>query len=282
VIRGAHLVGALALFGAAAAAVAAAPQVRDTAPVAAGTASIAGTVLVGGETTSPARRVRVTLTDVTGSWPGRTTTTDDGGAFAFHGLPAGRFELQAFKPAYLRASYGASRPERAGTPVVVTSGEAKTGLTITIVRGGVITGTVRDLRAQPVPGVDVRVLKLGYNAVTGEPTLGAASASSAITTDDRGEYRAYGLPPGGYLVLVPGPPPGRSGGPGSDDIRVLTAREVRQAMQAARSGATTLSPTPPAPRPPAATSSRRSSASRAGAGPRGPTRRRCGPRPRSS
>jgi hypothetical protein len=252
VIRRAHLVGALALFGATAAAVAAAPQVRENAPVPAGTASIAGTVLVGGGPTSPARRVRVTLTDVTGTWPGRTTTTDDRGAFAFHGLPAGRFELQAFKPAYLRASYGASRPERAGTPIVVTDGETKAGLTITLARGGVITGAVRDLRAQPVPGAEVRVLKLGYNAVTGEATVGAASASSAITTDDRGEYRAYGLPPGGYLVLVPGPPPGRSGGPGADDIRVLTAREVRQAMQAARSSVITPLPVPPSPRSPAA------------------------------
>ena len=58
------------------------------------------------------------------------------------------------------------------------------------------------MRGRPVPGVNVRVLKLGYNAVTGERTLGAPSIGSASMTDDRGEYRAYGLPPGGYLVLV--------------------------------------------------------------------------------
>ena len=73
---------------------------------------------------------------------------------------------------------------------------------MTIARGGVITGVVRDMRGRPVPGVNVRVLKLGYNAVTGERTLGAPSTGSAAITDDRGEYRAFGLPPGGYLVLV--------------------------------------------------------------------------------
>lgn len=248
-IRRVSRVGAIALAGAAAAAVAATPLGRD-AQRPAGSASIAGTVLVDGETTSPARRARVTLTDVTGAWPGRTATTDDRGAFAFQGLPAGRFELQAFKPAYLRGSYGASRPERAGTPIVVADGETKAGLAIRIVRGGVITGAVRDARGQLVPGVDVRVLKLGYNAVTGEPTLGAASASSAVTTDDRGGYRAFGLPPGGYLILVPGPPE-RSGRPGTDDIRVLTAREVRQAMQAARAGGMPRPPAPASPGPPA-------------------------------
>ena len=73
---------------------------------------------------------------------------------------------------------------------------------MTIVRGGVITGIVRDTGGRPVPGLNVRVLKLGYNAVTGERTLGAPSTGSVGLTDDRGEYRAYGLPPGGYLVVV--------------------------------------------------------------------------------
>ena len=134
---------------------------RDNAPVAAGTASISGTVFVSGETKQPARRVRVTLTNVARTSPGQTTTTDDGGAFAFRGLAAGRFELQAFKNGYLRASYGASRPDRAGTPVVVKDGEAVANLAMTIARGGVITGVVRDLRGRPVPGVNVRVLRLG-------------------------------------------------------------------------------------------------------------------------
>jgi hypothetical protein len=201
-----------------------------------------------GEPRRPARRVRVTLTNVARTSPGQTATTDDTGAFTFRGLPAGRFELQAFKNAYLRASYGAARPERAGTPVVVKDGEAVTNLSMTIARGGVITGVVRDMRGRPVPGVNVRVLKLGYNAVTGERTLGAPSSGSAAMTDDRGEYRAYGLPPGGYLVLVaPGSPSGR----GNDGIRQLTRAEVQQALQAARSGGASA---PAAPRPPLTTS----------------------------
>jgi uncharacterized protein (DUF2141 family) len=232
----------LAVAGLCAVAVTAGQQARDTAPRVAGAATISGMVFVDDEARQPARRVRVTLTDITRTATGQTTTTDDKGAFTFRGLPAGQFELQAFKPGYLRGSYGATRPNRAGTPVVVSEGQTMANLSIPIVRGGVITGTVRDVRGQPLAGRDVRVLRLGYNVVTGERTLGAASTGSTLVTDDRGEYRAYGLPPGGYFVLVPASP-GQSGGRGVDPIRPLTSDDVRQAIQRARAGG----PGPPQP-----------------------------------
>ena len=86
-------------------------QVRENAAPPTGTASIAGTVFVDGAAKQPARRVRVTLTDLSGATTGQTTTTDDSGAFAFRALPAGRFELQAFKTGYLKGSYGAAQTQ---------------------------------------------------------------------------------------------------------------------------------------------------------------------------
>ncbi|HVD92084.1 MAG TPA: hypothetical protein VNC21_07375, partial [Vicinamibacterales bacterium] len=64
------------------AAAAAQQPTRDPTRATAGTASISGTVFVAGEPKQPARRVRVTLTNVARSSPGQTTTTDDSGAFA--------------------------------------------------------------------------------------------------------------------------------------------------------------------------------------------------------
>lgn len=214
----------------AAAAMAARQPPRDNAAGIAGTASIAGRVFVASDTKKPARRVRVTLTNLARTSPGQTATTDDNGAFIFRDVPAGRFELQAFKNGYLRSSYGASRPDRTGTPLVVKDGETIADLTMTIARGGVMTGVVRDIGGRPVPGVNVRVLRLDYNAVTGERTLGMPSTASTALTDDRGEYRSYGLPPGGYYAVVV-PPTGRSNEP----IRQLTSTEVTRALQAARS-----------------------------------------------
>ena len=91
-----------------AAAAATAQQTRDNAAPVSASGSIAGTVLVDVAERQPARRVRVTLTDLARTAPGQTTTTDDNGAFVFRNVPAGRFEVQAFKNGYLRASYGAS------------------------------------------------------------------------------------------------------------------------------------------------------------------------------
>jgi len=212
------------------------------------TASIAGTVFLAGEPKRPARKARVTVTNLAEATSGQTATTDDAGAFIFTGLPAGRFEIQAVKPGYLRASYGASRPERAGTPVVVSDGQAVAGLTLTMARGGVITGTIRDQRGRPAANLSVRVLKTGYRALTGERTLGAPSAGASVMTDDRGVYRAYGLPPGGYLVLADLDSL-RPNGPLATDIRVFSSADLQRVMQAARAGGATGPLLAPAPAP---------------------------------
>ena len=58
-------------------------------------------------------------------------------------------------------------------------------------RGGAITGLVRHASGEPAPAVRVEVLPLDAQAdlLTG-----------SIVTDDRGVYRAFGLPPGKYVV----------------------------------------------------------------------------------
>jgi hypothetical protein len=234
-LLGVVIVLAVTLAGAAAVT---ARQERDAARPPIGTASIAGTVFLGGEPRLPARKARVTVTNLAQSTLGQTATTDDNGAFIFSGLPAGRFEIQAVKPGYLRASYGASRPERAGTSVIVQDGQPVAGLTLTMVRGGVITGTVRDQRARPAANLSVRVLKIGYRALTGERTLDAPNAGAVVMTDDRGVYRAYGLPPGGYLVMVDLDSLSMRGmGPLETDIRVMSSADLQRVMQAARAGA---------------------------------------------
>ena len=221
-----------------------AQQTRDNQPAAVtATATISGRVLVDGPTTQPARHAIVTISEAARVVPGQTTTTDDTGAFQFRAVPAGRFELQATKTGYLRTSYGATRPERAGTPMVIKDGDHVADIALTIAHGGVITGVVRDTRGQPVPGVPVKALRLSYSALSGERTLSMPNPGSTATTDDRGEYRTYGLPPGNYLVLA-----NLAGAPGhntpfgfDEDIRPLTTTEVDRALQAARTGATTNS-----------------------------------------
>lgn len=193
-----------------------------------GTAAISGIVVTDTRPPRPARKTRVTLNSVDGAIPGRTTTTDDEGRFAFQALPQGRFNVTTTKPGYLPTTYGAKRPGRTGTPIALSDGE-RVNVTLTIARGGVITGAVRDSSGQPVQGAAVQVLRYGYSAVTGEKMLSDPTVGRSATTDDRGLYRAWALPPGDYVVMVT--PTGGRAFLGLDDIRRLTPAEIERARQ---------------------------------------------------
>jgi hypothetical protein len=163
------------------------------AQTAVGTGIISGVVITEGAGT-PVRRARVMLagTELRG---GRSVITDDSGQFAFLSVPAGRFTMTASKSGYVDNAYGAKRAGRPGTPIQLADGQKLERTTITLPRGGVITGVVLDDHGEAAPGTQVRVLR--YVSRTGEKTLQVAGSDS---TDDRGMYRIFQLQPGEYVV----------------------------------------------------------------------------------
>ena len=197
-------------------------QIRDVITrTESGTGGITGRVLTHGASPTPVRRARVTLNS-DDLRTGFTTATDDQGRFQFTDLPAGRFTLQAVKPGHLPASYGAVRPGRSGTSVSVAAGQQIDGLLIRMARGGVIGGTVRDHLGEPMPGASVLVLRYAYAPLTGERTLLRAGSS---TTDDRGMYRIFELPPGEYVVQA------RSIRGAIDEIVPVSSEAVQRLLQ---------------------------------------------------
>ncbi len=71
--------------------------------------------------------------------------------------------------------------------------------------GAVISGTVRNRLGEPVSEVRVNVLRPTVSYMNGERTLGPAGAglgSLGEATDDRGEFRVFGLPAGDYYVVA--------------------------------------------------------------------------------
>jgi hypothetical protein len=196
------------------------------APVPAGTAGVSGIVVTNEPTPVPIRRARVTLRpDLTSN--GWSVTTDDEGRFVMRGVAAGRHTLEVSKPAWLTTSYGAARPGRPGTPIVVADGARIENITLRMSRAGVIAGTVVDRSGRPVPGVGVSALSYAFSQVTGERSLGRQSMWAAVTTDDQGNYRAFGLPPGEYVVVATL----RSGPPAAlMDLRRLAEGEVDRVL----------------------------------------------------
>jgi uncharacterized protein (DUF2141 family) len=199
-------------------------QARDVAAPAAGKAVLSGTVVTDEQAPQPIKRAQISLsnTDLTVT---RTTFTNDSGKFTITGLPAGRYTLAASKAPYLRTNYGAKRYDRPGTPITLKDAEQMANLTLRMTRGAVLSGTITDENGAPASGVSVRALQLRVQ--NGERTfVSVASAGTTIeTTDDRGMYRFFGLPPGDYTVNAQ---PRMTSG----EIKAMTESEIRAVMQA--------------------------------------------------
>ncbi len=199
-----------------------------------GTATLAGTVVAAGQSsTTPVRRVIVTLTG-TGISTFVQAVSDDQGRFAFAGLPAGRFSLTAEKPAYLKSYFGSTRLGRPpGMPIALAEGQRISDIFIPIARGAVLSGRVLDESGAAVASAQVQVQQI--NIVNGERrTTTPASGVAQVTTDDRGAYRAYGLPPGEYVVRATG----GGGFSGGGTARVLTPDDFERALRPLAPGAT--------------------------------------------
>jgi len=165
-----------------------------------GTASIAGNITSanGGR---PMRRATVRVQSAS-SPMSRTTTTDERGNFEIKDLPAGDFTLRVNKPGYLESIYGQKNPGsgRPGTPISLKENQRIEKLSLTIPKGGVITGAVGDDAGGRAFGGPVRGLRWTWR--NGERIL--VSAGNA-TTDDRGIYRIPTLSPGDFIVMATPP-----------------------------------------------------------------------------
>lgn len=178
--------------------------------VAAGTASISGVVRAL-DTGRPVRRARVWVTSGSGPVNARATTTGDDGRFELKELAEGRYTLSVSKPGYVTLAYGQKRPRQPALPLQLRAGERLANLGVLLPRGGVISGHVLDDQGAPLVSATVQVQRYEYRL--GERRLLPEGLSR---TDDRGEYRVFGLPPGEYYVSATAPPEGRvpGGGPG--------------------------------------------------------------------
>jgi uncharacterized surface anchored protein len=235
----------LALPACAAALTAQAQQPARDGAHAAGTARLSGVVVTYDQVASPVRGATVTLTEVAGGLSKQTTETDENGSFTFGELPAGRYDVSAIKAAYLKTSFGATRPERTGTPIAITDGQQVTTITLKMWRGGVITGLLLDAKGRPLPGANVSVRRFQF--VNGARTI-AATTSGSATTDDRGVYRVFGLPPGDYAVFNTVAGAGRLGG--TPAAHQVTDEEIQRALRGGAAGspastATAASAPPP-------------------------------------
>ena len=169
---------------------------RDRAALPKGTSMITGRVLAA-DSGRPVKRARVAVTGAAagGGRGGGMAITDDQGRYTVAELAAGTYSVTASKSGFVDAAYGQRRPLQPGTPVALADGQAAASIDLRLTRGGVITGRIVDEDGEALARALVTVQR--YQYVRGERQLTPAGGDQ---TDDRGQYRVFGLPPGDYFV----------------------------------------------------------------------------------
>jgi hypothetical protein len=137
----------------------------------------------------------------------RTTATDENGKFRFGDLDQNEYSITvSYSRGYVQTPPSEAERQR---PRYYRIGD---DVTVTMTRGGVITGRVTNANGEPVIAVAVTAVRVRYAG--GAPDRDGYSSSPRFT-NDRGVYRIYGLTPGTYVVAAnrrdnnfrPGPAP---------------------------------------------------------------------------
>jgi hypothetical protein len=102
----------------------------------------------------------------------------------------------ASKGGYVTLEYGQRRPSERGRPVELRDGQEAGEVDFALPRGGVITGQVIDETGAPLAGAVVQALRQRWDA--GQRQAGDSAATDV--TDDRGQFRLFGLPSGTFLL----------------------------------------------------------------------------------
>jgi hypothetical protein len=133
---------------------------------------------------------RITITSsVAECIDSRDTTTDLTGRFEFKNVGFGQFKIQIRKEGY-ELRRGADVLTES---IAVDAQHATPHLTLYLIRSATIIGTVHDTNGKPLASVAVLV------AV---PNGDGFRTLASRMTNDRGEYRLFGFPPGEVMVVV--------------------------------------------------------------------------------
>jgi hypothetical protein len=168
-------------------------QSPDPAQAGANGFSVAGIVLRSGSS-QPLKHVQVSLASVEHRERQLSCMTPDTGQFAFSGLPAGKYSLQAQLHGFAQAYRG---NEDYSTAIVVGPNLDSEHITFLFDPPAAISGTVVDDEGEPVR--DAAVFLFHRGVFSGRPR---SMMQTQATTNSSGAFRFGQLRPGTYFIAV--------------------------------------------------------------------------------
>ncbi len=124
------------------------------------------------------------------------TTTDADGRYEFRGLNPGQYALVASKGGFVQTQYGQRRAFVAGTPIELKTGQTLDRMDIRLAPGASVDGRVFDEYGEPIADAMVMTLRAQYAG--GRKRV--VNVGRVLTTNERGEFHLFGLPPGTYYL----------------------------------------------------------------------------------
>jgi hypothetical protein len=126
-----------------------------------------------------------------------SVVTDVGGRFALKGVAPGSYRLSVSKNGFVDQQYGQRKPGDPGSILTLHAGQDLKDLLFRLIPSAVISGRVIDDEGEPLPWAVVSALREVYSE--GKRKL---STEASFQTNDLGEFRIFGLPPGKYFISV--------------------------------------------------------------------------------
>jgi carboxypeptidase family protein len=167
------------------------------AAVATGTAQIRG-IVKNASDEKPLGRARVMAVADALPEP-RVAISGSDGKYAITDLPAGSYTVTVTRTGYASQAWGQART-LTGTPIVLAAAQQAANIDFPLVAGRSITGRILDEDGSPLAGAVV-------DALVAKTEGGALTLFSVVSTqtDDRGEFRLFGLAPGQYYISAADP-----------------------------------------------------------------------------
>jgi uncharacterized protein (DUF2141 family) len=145
----------------------------------------------------PLRRAQVLLSPAEAGGTSLAQTTDDNGKFSFPSVVPGTYSVSVQRDGYLKQTVGRIGAYKMPPIFQIQPGQDVGSFDFRMVPSSVISGKVKFDDAEPAVNVAVQL----YREYHRRGRHGWEVAASALT-NDRGEYRIYGLEPGSYYVAA--------------------------------------------------------------------------------